>query len=149
MATMRTLEHLIIKNFKSIRDQTLALGALNVFIGGNGAGKSNLIQVFRFLRELVNQRLAKYTGIKGGADTLLYFGGKRSPEMSIMVNFAEGDTANAYSVKLNGTEDGALMIATEYVYHFSREKRLSACTFHPIPTSRSSSSRIMFSLVRR
>ena len=65
---MRMLEHLIIKNFKSIRDQTLALGALNIFIGANGAGKSNLIQVFRFLREIVSQRLAKYTAIKGGAD---------------------------------------------------------------------------------
>ena len=38
---MRMLENLIIKNFKSIRDQTLALGSLNIFIGGNGAGKSN------------------------------------------------------------------------------------------------------------
>jgi hypothetical protein len=37
---MRTLEKLTIKNFKSIREQTLALGKLNVFIGGNGAGKS-------------------------------------------------------------------------------------------------------------
>ena len=52
---MRTLEKLTIKNFKSIREQTLALGRLNVFIGGNGAGKSNLIEVFSFLREIVNQ----------------------------------------------------------------------------------------------
>jgi len=58
---MRTLEKLTIKNFKSIREQTLALGPLNVFIGGNGAGKSNLIEVFRFLREIVNQNLAGYT----------------------------------------------------------------------------------------
>jgi len=36
---MRTLEKLTIKNFKSIREQTLELGRLNVFIGGNGAGK--------------------------------------------------------------------------------------------------------------
>jgi len=60
---MRTLEKLTIKSFKSIREQTLALGRLNVFIGGNGAGKSNLIEVFRFLREIVNQNLADYTGI--------------------------------------------------------------------------------------
>ena len=73
---MRTLEKLTIKSFKSIREQTLALGRLNVFIGGNGAGKSNLIEVFRFLREIVNQNLADYTGIKGGANTLLYFGRK-------------------------------------------------------------------------
>lgn len=57
---MRTLETLAIRNFKSIRDQTLRLGALNIFIGGNGSGKSNLIEVFRFLREIVEQRLAMY-----------------------------------------------------------------------------------------
>ena len=89
-STMRTLEKLTIKNFKSIREQTLALGRLNVFIGGNGAGKSNLIGVFRFLREIVNQNLAGYTGIKGGADSLLYFGRKRSPEMSFRLEFGEG-----------------------------------------------------------
>ncbi len=36
---MRTLENLTIKGFKSIREQTLELGSLNVFIGGNGAGE--------------------------------------------------------------------------------------------------------------
>ena len=71
---MRVLEQITIKNFKSIREQKLALGPLNVFIGGNGAGKSNLIEVFRFLREIVNQNLAGYVALKGGADALLYFG---------------------------------------------------------------------------
>src|SRR5208283_1995655 len=97
---MRTLEKLTIKNFKSIREQTLALGRLNVLIGGNGAGKTNLIEAFRFLREIVNQNLAGYTGTKGGADTLLYFGRKRSPEMSFRLEFAEGGTTSSYLVKL-------------------------------------------------
>ncbi|HEV2682577.1 MAG TPA: AAA family ATPase, partial [Rhodanobacter sp.] len=68
---MRTLEKLTIKNYKSIRDQSLELGPLNLFIGGNGTGKSNLISVFRFLREIVTQNLAGYTAQKGGADALL------------------------------------------------------------------------------
>jgi predicted ATPase len=119
---MRTLEKLTIKNFKSIHEQTLALGRLNVFIGGNGSGKSNLIQVFRFLREIVNQNLANYTGAKGGADTLLYFGRKRSPQMSFFLEFAEGDTANAYSVELQGTADDALQIANEIAFYHERKK---------------------------
>src|SRR6266404_521999 len=110
---MRTLEKLTIKNFKSIREQTLEVGLLNVFIGSNGAGKSNLIEVFRFLREIVNQNLAGYVGVKGGADTLLYFGRRTSPEMSFHLEFGEGDTGNAYLVKLTGTEDDSLSIAEE------------------------------------
>jgi predicted ATPase len=118
---MRTLEKLIIQNFKSIREQTLMLGRLNVFIGGNGAGKSNLIEVFRFLREIVSQNLAGYVGIKGGADTLLYFGRKRSPEMSFQLEFGEGDTGNAYFVRLAGTEEDSLLIAEEKAYYHERK----------------------------
>jgi predicted ATPase len=119
---MRTLEKLTITNFKSIREQELALGRLNVFIGGNGAGKSNLIEAFRFLRELVNQNLAAYTGIKGGADSLLYFGRKRSPEMSFFLEFGQGDTANAYRVRLLGTEDDGFVISEETAFYHERNK---------------------------
>lgn len=130
---MRTLEKLTIKNFKSIREQTLELGRLNVFIGGNGAGKSNLIEAFRFLREIVNQNLAGYTATKGGADTLLYFGRKRSSEMSFRLEFGEGETSNAYSVKLRGTDEGSLMIAEEVAFYHERQK-------YPQPYSKSVSS---------
>lgn len=119
---MRTLEKLTIKNFKSIREQTLALGKLNVFIGGNGAGKSNLIEAFRFLREIVNQNLAAYTGTKGGADTLLYFGRKRSSVMSFRLEFGEGDTSNAYLVELRGTDEDSLLISSETAYYHERKK---------------------------
>lgn len=118
---MRTLEKLTIKNFKSIREQTLELGRLNVFIGGNGAGKSNLIEVFRFLREIVNQNLAGYTGTKGGADTLLYFGRRRSPDMSFRLQFGEGDTSNAYLVELRGTDEDGLLIASETAYYHEKK----------------------------
>jgi len=46
---MGKLHKLHIQGFKSIRDQELEFGSLNVFIGGNGAGKSNLIGIFHFL----------------------------------------------------------------------------------------------------
>ena len=119
---MRKLEKITVKNFKSIREQELALGTLNVFIGGNGAGKSNLIEVFRFLREIVNQNLAGYTALKGGSNTLLYFGRKRSPEMEVFLEFAEGNTSNAYRVKLCGTDDDSLIVLQEIAYYHERNR---------------------------
>lgn len=113
---MRTLEKLTIKNFKSIREQTLELGRLNVFIGGNGAGKSNLIGAFRFLREIVNQNLAIYTGTKGGADSLLYFGRKQSQEMSFQLKFGGKDMGNSYFVKLISTIEDGFIIAIEKAF---------------------------------
>lgn len=38
------LDQLTIHRFKSVRDQSLTFGKVNLFIGGNGAGKSNLLE---------------------------------------------------------------------------------------------------------
>ena len=77
------LHSLHIKGFKSIRDQLLEFNPLNVFIGGNGAGKSNLIGVFHFLNKLTRQELALYTGQSGGANSILHFGRSRTETLSI------------------------------------------------------------------
>jgi predicted ATPase len=46
-----------IKSFKSIVDQTIDLGQLNVFIGSNGAGKSNLLEAIAMLSCAVDGRI--------------------------------------------------------------------------------------------
>ncbi len=47
------IRRLQVKNFKSIRELDLELGPINVLVGPNMAGKSNLIDVFRFLTRMV------------------------------------------------------------------------------------------------
>jgi predicted ATPase len=114
---MRILQRLKVANFKSIREQELALSPLNVFIGGNGSGKSNLIGVFHLLKEIVGQNLAGYTQLKGGADSLLYYGRKRSPNMELDLQFGEGNKVNSYRVRLMGTENDTLFIGQEFVFY--------------------------------
>lgn len=117
---MRTLEKLTIKGFKSIRDQTLALGQLNVFIGGNGAGKSNLVQAFRMLREVVNKNLGGYSLQSGGADVLLHFGQKHTPLMEFALTFGEADFGNGYQVKLASSAEQKLFVREEWTYYHDR-----------------------------
>jgi predicted ATPase len=112
---MRMLERLTIQNFKSIREQELRLGQLNLFIGGNGAGKSNLIQTFRFLREIATQNLATYS-LERGADSLLYFGRKTSPFMELIFEFGDSGRGNAYRVRLKPTDENALIVSAEIIY---------------------------------
>jgi predicted ATPase len=119
---MLTLQRLRVTNFKSIREQELRLRPLNVFIGGNGSGKSNLIQVFRFLKEIVGQNLAVYTQTKGGADALLHYGRKRSPGMEIDGEFGDRHTTNRYVVQLAGTSDDSLTIAKEISSYRENDK---------------------------
>ena len=44
------IEQITIKNFKSVKDVTLKLGPLNIFIGANASGKSNFFDALRLLQ---------------------------------------------------------------------------------------------------
>ena len=116
---MRTLEHLTVRNFKSIRDQSLKLGRLNIFIGGNGSGKSNLVGVFHFLNRVVSGELQTYTGVAGGADSLLHFGRKHSSSLTVELGFKEGNHANGYKFELLPTEEDRFVFKEEWIsYHY-------------------------------
>ena len=65
---MRRLKSLTVEGFKSIKSDTIELGALNVLIGGNGVGKSNWISVFKFLREIYYKNLQIYVGVSGRSE---------------------------------------------------------------------------------
>ena len=64
------LESIEIEGFLSIRSASVSLGALNVLIGANGAGKSNFITAFELLGRLVDEDLRLFVGRYGGASAL-------------------------------------------------------------------------------
>lgn len=48
---MAQLDNITIKGFKSIKElNSFPLNNINILIGKNGSGKSNFIEVFKFLR---------------------------------------------------------------------------------------------------
>ena len=51
------LQEITIKNFKSIADDTIELGRVNVFIGENGCGKSNILEAVGFVSALENGKV--------------------------------------------------------------------------------------------
>lgn len=78
------IKRLTLKNFKSIKDAHLELGAFNLFIGTNASGKSNLFDALRFLQgigwglsidEILNGRPrsgtgSEWEGLRGGSGHL-------------------------------------------------------------------------------
>ena len=61
------IEKITIKGYKSIRSlEDFRMLPINILIGSNGAGKSNFIDFFRLLHELVEQRLQFTINEKGG-----------------------------------------------------------------------------------
>ena len=56
---MAALDQITLKGFKSIRElKDFKLEKLNVLVGANGAGKSNLVDFFRMLRAMADRRVA-------------------------------------------------------------------------------------------
>ena len=62
------IKSLNIANFKSFRQADIELGRFNVLIGPNASGKSNFIQLFRFLREIISDGLDNAISLQGGVE---------------------------------------------------------------------------------
>lgn len=91
------IESIKIVNFKSIREAEITLRPINVLIGSNGAGKSNFVNFFGFVRAIADGDLADYTGRRGGADKILYLSRQVSLELTGDLNF---DNVNKYGFQL-------------------------------------------------
>ena len=81
------LDSLEVEGYKSIRSAKVELGAINVLIGANGSGKSNLVGLFGLLADLADRRLQLHVARQGGADALLHFGAKKTPVMGFSLRF--------------------------------------------------------------
>ena len=110
-----TIKRLTIEGFKSIRKlEDFELRSLNVLIGANGAGKSNFVEFFRLLREMIDQRLQTFVNTTGGADAYLYLGPKVTGQIAAKLRFGN----NGYDFRLVPTEDNSLIFADEATVYF-------------------------------
>jgi len=113
MASKKSIENLTIMGFKSIRELTVfSLKNLNVMIGANGAGKSNFIEYFRMLQEMIEGRLQRWTRRQGGADRILSFGVKQTRAFRSEIAFDE----DAYSFILEPAINGGFSFVDECVF---------------------------------
>lgn len=110
---MATLRRVILNGFKSIKTMDLELRPLNVLIGANGAGKSNLVAFFKMLNEMMAGRLQQYIGTTGRAQSLLHFGPKVTPQMEAQLEFEVDKAVDTYSMRLFHAAGDVLVFADE------------------------------------
>lgn len=106
------------KSIKSLGNEGLELTQLNVVIGANGAGKSNLISAFKLLGLMLEGRLQEFVARQGGASRLLYHGPKVTPELAMFFIIGK----DGYSFCLApGADDRFSFISesTHFVGHFT------------------------------
>jgi len=119
---MNRIKKLTLNGFKSIRQMELDLGKLNVLIGANGAGKSNLIGFFRLLNFLESGALQLHIGEQGGANSVLYYGAKITPQLSSTINFETHSGYNRYHMRLIHAAGDTLIFADEEIQYSSKGK---------------------------
>ena len=107
------LRRVVIKGFRSIREIDLALRPLNVLIGANGAGKSNIVSFFKMLNEMMAGRLQTYISTTGRAQSLLHFGPKVTPQMEGRLEFEVDNGTDTYSMRLFYAAGDTLIFADE------------------------------------
>ena len=97
---MPRLEHLTVRGFKSIRAlEDFELKSLNILIGANGAGKSNLLSLFRMLSSLSQKRLQFLIRAEGGPDALLFGGRRRTSTLEAALSFENGRYKYRFSLE--------------------------------------------------
>ena len=107
------LKKLTVERFKSIRHTTLELGRINLFIGGNGAGKSNLLEATGVLSAAVDRGLGDADlgrkGVRITPPELMKSAFKSHELPKTLQLTAELDGDVTYRVNLTGKEDDPLL----------------------------------------
>jgi predicted ATPase len=117
------LTSLRLAGWKSIRDAEIELRPLNVLIGANGAGKSNLVSFFKLMNEMMGGRFQVHVGTIGGAESLLHYGSKRTAAIEADFRFTTGQGWNSYSLRLVPVAGNTFIFAEEKL-EFHRTGRL-------------------------
>ncbi|HEV7503427.1 MAG TPA: AAA family ATPase [Thermoanaerobaculia bacterium] len=78
-----------IANFKSFEALEVDLRPLNIIVGSNAAGKSNFLEVFRFLRDLAAHGLEDAVSLQGGMEYLanLKIGPQKPVSLEVTFDF--------------------------------------------------------------
>jgi predicted ATPase len=114
------ITHVRALNFKSLRNIDLSLGPLNVLVGPNMGGKSNILDLFRFLHECWFPQAATFgpgmaLAQRQGIDEVLWKGG-HDRLLSIAIEFAESVSSGrlfVYELEILGGTGGYLAIQKE------------------------------------
>ena len=108
-----TVERIVVQGFKSIRAAEVELKPINVLIGVNGSGKSNLLSLFSFMNQVARRRMQKYVAQAGGADRLLHYGRKITERLHVELYFRTDEQSAMYTCSLIPTAEDLLIFEEE------------------------------------
>ena len=86
------VSHLSAKNWRNFQHVAVDLRERQFIVGANASGKSNLLDVFRFFRDIAKPEgggLQKAVKDRGGVSKIRSLAARRDPEIELEVHLAE------------------------------------------------------------
>jgi predicted ATPase len=111
------MDYIEIKGYKSIKDLHLELKPINVLIGANGAGKSNFISFFNFLKTAYDGDLKSFVTGRG-IDTVLHNGRKETESIFTQLSFDK--EINSYDFRLK-VENKTFVVQSEKLWFCEKD----------------------------
>lgn len=110
------IKEIYIENFKSFEKESITFNNFNILIGANASGKSNLLKIFKFLRDIAAEDIDYAISMQGGMDYLRNMRIKDSQDMLVKVIYEsemealkKTDDNNAIGVRISeGTYEFSL-----------------------------------------
>ena len=113
------LTKITLAGYKSISfnfSQDILIGDINILIGANGSGKSNLVSFFKMINYMLTGALQNYIGINGSSENILHFGSKKTPKMQAVLEFNDRKGIKTiYNISFVKTVQDSLIFSEESI----------------------------------
>src|SRR5262249_29665254 len=107
------ITQLTAQRFRSLRDICLAVENLNVLIGANAAGKSNVLDAFRFLAEGVRERDFSEAVYRRGGIPHLAWKGETATSIGLQATFDDAGRTFDWTVRLGRLADASFSVSED------------------------------------
>ncbi len=117
------IQRLTVENFKSFDRLDLELGDFNVFIGANASGKSNVLHVLEFLRDIAASGLRNAVSMQGDVEFLRNVKVGVTSDTFLGVSFGVEHDAKMRPDEESGRTTGYELQAVDYSFALSYWKK--------------------------
>jgi predicted ATPase len=115
------IKNIKVSNFKSFGEVEIELGKFNVLIGANASGKSNIINILQFIKDIVENGLDNAISMQGGVDYIRNINIGASKNLSIELHIESKDEPVGFGFEKEDDEKFIGISVYEFLYKFGIE----------------------------